>query len=279
MSQTHSTVTPLEHTAIGALGGTVEVCIMQPLVGIKNALQEGRPIPRNPAHLYRGLLMNVVSMAPITASQFGTNRLMQTMVLKKSEADLTGVERFGSAAVAGAVSAFIASPSELIIIQQQKSGRSLSAETSHFLKTHGAASIVRGLIPAIGREMLYAAGYLGLFPIIKKSLDEAMPDSPGLALATAGITGGVFAAACSHPFDTAKTRMQAFMYSKPEYRNLRSTFATIYAEGGLPRFWKGLSPRMLRIICATFILNALRTHTVEHLDKTRAEAEAAKTLA
>ncbi|KXZ48758.1 hypothetical protein GPECTOR_25g342 [Gonium pectorale] len=251
---------------------------MQPLVGIKNALQEGRPIPKNPAHLYRGLLMNVVSMAPITASQFGTNRLMQTVVLKKSEGDLTGLERFGSAAVAGAVSAFIASPSELIIIQQQKSGRSLGAETSHFFKTHGATSVVRGLIPAIGREMLYAAGYLGLFPIIKKRLDEEMPDSPGLSLITAGITGGVFAAACSHPFDTAKTRMQAFMYSKPEYRNLRSTFATIYAEGGLPRFWKGLAPRMLRIVCATFILNALRTHTVEYLDKTRAEATAAKAL-
>jgi solute carrier family 25 citrate transporter 1 len=82
-----------------------QVVIMQPLVGIKNALQEGRPIPRNPAHLYRGLLMNIVSMAPITASQFGTNRLMQTVVLKKSEDSLTGLERFGSAAISGGVSA------------------------------------------------------------------------------------------------------------------------------------------------------------------------------
>lgn len=53
-----STVTPGEHTMIGALGGTVEVCIMQPLVGIKNALQEGRPVPRNPVHLYRGLAVS-----------------------------------------------------------------------------------------------------------------------------------------------------------------------------------------------------------------------------
>ncbi|KAG2444440.1 hypothetical protein HXX76_001193 [Chlamydomonas incerta] len=272
-----STVTPGEHTAIGALGGTVEVCIMQPLVGIKNALQEGRPIPRNPAHLYRGLLMNIVSMAPITASQFGTNRLMQTVVLKKSEADLTPLERFGSAGVAGAVSAFIASPSELIIIQQQKSGRSLSAEMTHFMQTYGASSLVRGLIPAIGREMLYAAGYLGLFPIIKQNLDEKMPGSPGLSLVVSGVTGGVFAAFCSHPFDTAKTRMQAFMYSKPEYANLRATFATIYKEGGLPRFWKGLAPRMLRIVCATFILNSLRTNSVEYLDAVRApHSEAAQ---
>lgn len=60
MATKQSTVTPLEHTMIGALGGTVEVCIMQPLVGIKNALQEGRPVPRNPVHLYRGLLVSVL---------------------------------------------------------------------------------------------------------------------------------------------------------------------------------------------------------------------------
>lgn len=58
MAASSSTVTPAEHTMIGALGGGVEVCIMQPLVGIKNALQEGRPVPRNPMHLYRGLTVS-----------------------------------------------------------------------------------------------------------------------------------------------------------------------------------------------------------------------------
>ena len=50
-----STVNPLEHTAIGGLSGLMEVIIMQPTVGIKNALQEGRPVPRSPFQLYRGL--------------------------------------------------------------------------------------------------------------------------------------------------------------------------------------------------------------------------------
>ena len=47
----------LQHTAVGALAGSFEVCIMQPTVAIKNALQEGRPIPKQPSALYRGLLV------------------------------------------------------------------------------------------------------------------------------------------------------------------------------------------------------------------------------
>ncbi len=42
--------------------------------------------------------------------------------------------------------------------------------------------------------------------------------------------------------------MQAFMYSKPEYMNMAKTFGTIYREGGILTFWKGILPRMTRII-------------------------------
>ena len=52
------TVTPYEHTLIGAMSGSIEVCLMQPTVAIKNALQEGRPIPLNPLHWYRGLAVS-----------------------------------------------------------------------------------------------------------------------------------------------------------------------------------------------------------------------------
>lgn len=59
-----SRVTPFEHTMIGGMGGTMEVFIMQPMMALKNALQEGRPIPTRPRELYRGLL---VSGAPHAA--------------------------------------------------------------------------------------------------------------------------------------------------------------------------------------------------------------------
>jgi hypothetical protein len=34
-----------------------QVCVMQPMVAFKNALQEGRPLPRTPLALYRGLVV------------------------------------------------------------------------------------------------------------------------------------------------------------------------------------------------------------------------------
>lgn len=40
------------------------------------------------------------------------------------------------------------------------------------------------------------------------------------------------------------------MYSKPEYMTAAATARSIYAEGGILNFWRGLLPRMTRIIGA-----------------------------
>lgn len=58
-SASPSRVTALEHTMIGGVGGVMEVCLMQPMVAFKNALQEGRPLPRTPTQMYRGLLVSL----------------------------------------------------------------------------------------------------------------------------------------------------------------------------------------------------------------------------
>ena len=54
-----SNLSPATHTAIGAVAGMVEVCVMQPTVAVKNALQEGRPLPSSPGAYYRGLLVSL----------------------------------------------------------------------------------------------------------------------------------------------------------------------------------------------------------------------------
>ena len=60
-----SSVSSIEHTAIGALAGVIEVSIMQPTVTIKNALQEGRALPKTPLALYRGYLVSLRCILPL----------------------------------------------------------------------------------------------------------------------------------------------------------------------------------------------------------------------
>ena len=58
-----SSVTPIEHTAIGGLAGLIEVGVTQPTVAIKNALQEGRPMPTQISAYYRGLFVRICDLS------------------------------------------------------------------------------------------------------------------------------------------------------------------------------------------------------------------------
>ena len=57
-------LSPVEHTGIGAIAGSMEVLLMQPTIAIKNALQEGRAISWSPNALYRGLVVGHTVLRP-----------------------------------------------------------------------------------------------------------------------------------------------------------------------------------------------------------------------
>lgn len=60
------------------------------------------------------------------------------------------------------------------------------------------------------RESLYAAGYLGVAPLLREALEEqpAVRSMPGGPLILSGVTAGLLATVTTHPADTIKTRMQ-----------------------------------------------------------------------
>eukprot|EP00803_Ostreobium_quekettii_P004887 evm.model.scf_799.6 EVM.evm.TU.scf_799.6 scf_799:45048-50035(-) len=266
-----SRVTVAEHTAIGGLAASVEAVMMQPMLAVKNALQEGRPVPRNPLHLYRGVGVNVLTIAPITATQFGANRLAEK-ALMATAGDVGGGGHMLCACSAGVLSAFIASPAELVIIRQQKSGRSLGVETADLLRTHGPRVVGRGLGTCMLREGVYASGYLGLFPVLRERLDRD-GYSPGVSIAASGVVSGVLAAFFSHPFDTVKTKLQAHIACRPEHATASASARTIVEQGGVRGLWRGLAPRCTRIVCAVFLLNGVKSAVVGHLEKHKAMAE------
>lgn len=282
---------------------------------MQNALQDGRPVSFNPAVLYRGLLANAGSIAPITAVQFGANKLYATTLANSGVDTEAGLAKIATAAMAGATSGVVACPPELLVIQQQKHGKDLGTVYKEIVQKNGPLALVsptpsfpsllprpqgqspppffrgyilaresaasprpacaaptprqchsyptpcatypwevpapfrgtgrlvtspppcasrppqmRGITPTMMREGIYTACYLGLAPIVKAKLqDQGMSD--GTAFLGSAIGSGVTAGTLTHPFDTAKTRMQSNIAGgDPAYRTTASTLSSLLKE-------------------------------------------------
>lgn len=85
-------------------------------------------------------------MLPITATQFGMNRVFEGVYRNATGADPGNGGKVMVAMAAGSTSAFFGCPAEFVMIQQQRSGRSLFAEFRYILGTHGAFSVYKGMV-------------------------------------------------------------------------------------------------------------------------------------
>ena len=283
MSSPSSGVAPLPGwvcAVIGGVSGTIEVCVNQPTVSWKNALQQGRPISFSPAVMYRGTLINATSIAPITAIQFGVAGMLTEMLAGGGQHQLSHGEKIGTSLAGGAVSALVVCPADMLIIQQQKTGLSLAGQVSAIAREHGWGKFSKGLLPAIGRESLFTGGYLGLAPVLRSLLVQFRPDTfaepastataaqPAssahadsaargnmLSLLVSSLLAGVTAGVLTHPIDTIKTRMQGDLSPGSPYASISQTARLLWQEGGLGRFYQGVLPRTGRICVAVLIFN------------------------
>ncbi|KAG0575421.1 hypothetical protein KC19_5G002800 [Ceratodon purpureus] len=268
------TLTALESSVVGAISGMIEVFIQQPSVNIKNAVQDKQPVVWNPRILYRGVIVNAASMAPISAIQFGVNTALE----ERMTGPLTTMDRTGIGLAAGAVSAVVSSPSEVIMIQQQKTGLSILSQVRYLCHHHGWLSLGRGFIPCLVREAVYTATYLGVNPILHEEVmkvscegsKSGMKLTPTWALVLASCISGTTATVITQPIDTIKTRMQANV-DLIKYRKMGSAFRTIMDEGGYRALYSGIIPRTQRIVCAVLILSEAKEHLthlyLDHLEK------------
>jgi len=177
------------------------------------------------------------------------------------------------------------------MIRQQQHGVSLGAAAAGVWRQFGLRGFFRGQTMALGRESVYAACYLGLCPLLAAELDGraaggsaaprggAEPHSPpagphGVTLVLAGTAAGLVAALGSQPFDTVKTRMQAYMGDpgRPGYASTaRAAASAAVCDGGAAgvfrTLWAGLLPRGFRIVGATIILQTVRSTALKRIEE------------
>lgn len=277
------TVTPmstklsgLENAQVGMTMGVIEVLCFQPLNYFKNMKQQSLHISFDPRIMYRGLGANVVNMGACTMIQFAVDGSLKKLVLERNHnrnimrekgggrqhlhtdnrRRLQMHEEMGIGIAAGVISAFVASPLTLIMIQQQVKGGS-TIDTIRTITT--PQHFYRGFVGVAVREGLWTCGYLSFPPVVRRTLRERYPeefDSDAKARIPAALLGGLFACYLSHPFDTIKTCMQGDIERKT-YGTFIET-AKVISKSGFGAFYRGATYRYSRMVCAVYLIDSLQ---------------------
>ncbi len=246
-----------KNALLGAIAGGLEVTVNQPLVTIKNSLQQRLPIAFDRT-LYKGYMVNAGSMGPITAAQVTVYALIKKQFESHGRA-LSDAQNLGAGFAAGAVSGLVSGPAELIMLKQKNSGKTLQQAFTDVMRQKGVAGLWRGFVPAAMRDGGFTMGYLALGDVFKNPIKKIVHDER-LASLTAGICAGLVVAPPTHPFDTIKTIMQA------EDITLKQAMYKKYRSHGVQGFFDGLSPRAFRILLAIPLMSMVKYELSLHLD-------------
>ena len=121
------TLSPTQNTILGCVAGAIEVTSLQSFLYCKNATQQGIPLTLDPRKLYRGYTMSLTNMCVLTAVQFPLTNFVTGLVTGGKPRKLSDGEMLFAGFGGGALSGFLCSPMELVMIQQQRFGTSLLA--------------------------------------------------------------------------------------------------------------------------------------------------------
>jgi len=252
-------LTGAENALLGTLAGGIEVCIDQPMLYWKNAVQQNLKFTLNPKVVYRGLGASITNMAVLTGLQFISTGYIKSIITGGIEREMSMGENILSGFTGGALSGLACCPMELVMIQQQRWGGNIVGTPARIIAQNGVTGLTRGMVTSVTREAVFTAGMLGLAPSIQNILVKNDVNSYAAGI-TGAMCGGVMAATISHPLDTVKTCMQGDIEQKT-YTSFSKSLSAIYAERGLRRMFSGWGWRCGRMICAMFWINLIKDKT------------------
>lgn len=256
------TLSANENLAVGMVGGTMETCILMPVLTWKFCRQEGRPYPKFPG-MYRGVFVQAGNVAPVTAMQMVFNGLLEKAMTGGSGRQLTDLEQLGCGLGAGAASAVLYTPVDLTMIHQQRLGLDPLGTVKHIVNKHGLLRMHHGYVSTAVREAMYTAGYLSLAPMFQKHLMQqpGWEESFWLSTVLGSCTAAVIANVLSHPVDTSKTVYQADV-AKEKYGSAFAAFSDLYRTRGITALYNGGLARTIRGCGAFFVISSLREQCI-----------------
>ncbi|XP_009579552.1 PREDICTED: calcium-binding mitochondrial carrier protein Aralar1 [Fulmarus glacialis] len=199
--------------------------------------------------LYRGLLPQLIGVAPEKAIKLTVNDFVRDKFTKKDGSIPLPAEVFAGGC-AGASQVIFTNPLEIVKIRLQVAGEITTGprvSALSVIKDLGLLGLYKGAKACFLRDIPFSAIYFPVYAHSKLMLADENGHVGGLNLLTAGAIAGVPAASLVTPADVIKTRLQvAARAGQTTYSGVIDCFGKILREEGPSAFWKGAGARVFR---------------------------------
>lgn len=219
--------------------------------------------------LYKGLTAVYTGIIPKMAIRFVSFEWYRQMLADyTNQGQITTGITFTAGLASGLTEAIlVVTPSEVCKVrmmgqyhslqdptQMQKRKYTNVVQTAYtIIKEEGFGALYKGVVPTMLRQGCNQAVNFTAYNIIKKKVMD-MQGTESLqhwqSLLIGGLSGGM-GPIVNNPLDVVKTRMQKQVTvpgKEPKYKGLGQSIVVIAKEEGPLALWKGITPRLLRIM-------------------------------
>lgn len=281
MSKSKADAHPAVALIAGGAAGVVESSTLFPLDTIKTRMQlrakggstygpfmTAKRIVKNEGFfaLYKGLTAVMAGIAPKMAVRFSSFDAYKGLFNCKDGKNKTGV--FFAGLLSGVTEAVVVvTPAEVCKIRMQaqyhsmldphqmanRKYKNVLQTAALIVKEEGLSALYKGILPTTLRQGCNQAVNFSFYQIFKAQWESSRDGkelSTWMHMLIGGVSGGMGPIA-NNPLDVIKTRLQKQVViagEVPKYTGLVQGIGVITKEEGVAALWKGLTPRLLRIM-------------------------------
>ncbi|KXH44940.1 mitochondrial carrier protein [Colletotrichum nymphaeae SA-01] len=154
--------------------------------------------------------------------------------------------------------------------------RGLVSAVRTLLREEGIRGLWSGLTPVLCKQGTNSAVRFTTFAMLQERVAARWPQLEGGVGSTLVLGGvsGVFTVYASMPFDNIKTRMQSVQSAEARYTGMVDCAARILKRDGVFAFWRGTSPRLVRLTLSSGITFTVYDQVVRLMKSVQADRKA-----
>ncbi|RMX49414.1 hypothetical protein pdam_00015314 [Pocillopora damicornis] len=204
-----------------------------------------------PQGLYRGLLPQIVGVAPEKAIKLTTNDFVRD-VFRDKDGFISLPFEIVAGGCGGAAQVLFTNPLEIVKIRLQVAGEvgatgKDKVTALRVIRELGLTGLYKGARACFLRDIPFSGIYFPAYAHLKLHFKDENGQTGAVGLLVSAMIAGVPAAALATPADVIKTRLQVKARSGQQtYRGVIDCFRKIRKEEGGRAFWKGAGARVFR---------------------------------